>query len=93
VECLSDASSNTDVNTLPIKKLSVAYMHYHRKKQRAELLVIDNGADCGRINVATTVQNVLASWLSGGEKNLLSVDMAMCYCQALKVSYVFFRLK
>lgn len=59
----------------------------------AELLLIDNGTDCGRINVATTVQNVVVLWLSGGEKNLLSVDMAMCYCQALKVSYVFFRLK
>jgi len=55
--------------------------------------VIDNGADCVRINVAITVQNVVVLWLSGGEKNLLSVDMAMCYCQALKVSYVFFRLK
>jgi hypothetical protein len=68
-------------------------MHYNRKNQKAELLVIDNGNDCGRINVGTTVQNVVVLWLCGGEKNLLSVDVAMCYCQALKVSYVFFRLQ
>lgn len=55
--------------------------------------MIDNATACGRINVATAVQNVVVLWLSGGEKNLLSVDMAMCYCQALKVPYVFFRLK
>jgi hypothetical protein len=76
-----------------LKAFSCIYALPQEKKQRAELLVIDNGTDCGWINVATTVQNVVVLWLSSGEKNLLSVDMAMCYCQALKVSYVFFRLK
>jgi len=93
VECLFDASSNTDVNTLPIKSFQLCLCTTTRKKQTAELLVIDNGTECGRVNVATTVQNVAVLWLSGDEKNLLSVDMAMCYCQALKVSYVFFSLK
>lgn len=76
-----------------LKAFNCVYALSQEKKQRAEFLVIDNGADCVRINVAITVQNVVVLWLSGGEKNLLSVDMAMCYCQALKVSYVFFRLK
>jgi len=93
VECLFDASSNIDVNTLPIKSFQLCICSITGKKRRAELLVIDNGTDCDRINVAATVQNVVVLWLSGGEKTLFSVDMAMCYCQALKVPYVFFRLK
>jgi hypothetical protein len=76
-----------------LKAFSCVYALPEEKKQRAELVVIDYGTDCNGVNVATTVQNVAVLWLSGGEKNLLSVDMAMCYCQALKVSYVFFSLK